>query len=101
MVEMKAKFKHTWIQVNGSNESGKIYTHVLGMIEVGRSKIEEAMGNFETLIHFLRSTRMIHNPLGFKLGRDWESHVAAHEFQTHQAARRALSEAQGKMPIAR
>ena len=36
MIEMKTKFKHTWIRVQDPNESVKFYTHVPGMKEVGR-----------------------------------------------------------------
>ncbi|HUK29387.1 MAG TPA: hypothetical protein VLV31_13265 [Candidatus Acidoferrales bacterium] len=100
---MKTKFKLTWIrmQVQGANGSINLYTRVPGIKEVGRSKIEKATGSFKTLICLLTLTRMICNPLGFSLGRRWVSHAAAHDFQTRQAARRVITESQGKMPIAR
>jgi len=112
MVEMKAKFKHTWIRVQDPPESVKFYTHVTGMKEVGRSKIEKVTGSFETLICLLRlTTEMMHKPLGLfsscleqnsqNQGRSWYSHAAAHDFQTRQAARRAINESQGKMPMTR
>jgi len=102
MVEMKAKFEHTWVRVQDPNESVKFYTHVPGMKEVGRSKIEKVTGSFETILCLLRLTKgMMHTPLGFNLGRSWESHSAERDFQTRQAAGRAISESQCKTQVAR
>ena len=92
MVEMKARSRHTWFRVQGPNESVKFYTRIPGIIELGRSKIEKATGNFETLIRLLNLTQMIHKPLAFKLGRNWYSQDAERDFQTRQAARRPISE---------
>jgi catechol 2,3-dioxygenase-like lactoylglutathione lyase family enzyme len=102
MIEMKAKFKHTWIRVQDPPESVKFYTHVPGMNEVGRSKIEKVTGSFETLICLLRlTTGMLHKPLGFKLRRSWYSHAAERDFQTRHAAGRAINESQGKTRVVR
>jgi len=64
------------------------------MIELGKSKIEKATGSFETLIRLFSMTRMIRSPLGFKLDRSWYSHAAERDFQTRQAAMRAIAESQ-------
>ena len=99
---MKAKFKHTWIRLQDPNESAKFYTQVPEMKEIGRSKIEKVTGSFEALISSLRLTKgIMHKPLGFKLGRSWESHAAERDFQMRHAAARTISEPQGKTQVVR
>ena len=46
---MKTKFTYTGIRVKNLNESVRFYTQVLGMNEVGRSKIEKAKGEVVSL----------------------------------------------------
>jgi len=94
MIEMKSK--HTWIRVQDPIQSVKFYTHIRGIIGLGRSKIEEATGSLETLIRLLSLTQMIRKPPGFKLGRGWYSHATERDFQTRQAARRAITESPAK-----
>jgi len=94
LIEMKSK--HAWIRVQDPIESVKRYTHMRGIIGLGTSKIEKAMGSFET-IHLLSLTQMIRKPLEFKLGRGWYSHAAELDFQARQAARRAITESPAKV----
>ena len=49
MIEMKTKFTYTGIRVKDLNQSVEFYTHVLGMKEAGRSRIEQNKGEVVSL----------------------------------------------------
>ncbi len=49
MIEMKTKFTYTGIRVKDLKQSIEFYTHVLGMKETGRSKIEQNKGEAVSL----------------------------------------------------
>ena len=102
VIEMKAKFRHTWIRLQDSNESACFSAYVPGMKEVGGSKIEKATGSSQVLICLLRlTTGMTHKPPEFKLGRSWYSHAGERDFQARHAAGRTISEAKVKTQVAR
>jgi len=49
MIEMKTKFTYTGIRVKDLKQSVEFYTQILGMKEVGRSKIEQTKGEVVSL----------------------------------------------------
>jgi len=49
MVEMKTKFTYTGIRVKDLQQSVQFYTQILGMKEMGRSKIEATKGEVVSL----------------------------------------------------
>jgi lactoylglutathione lyase len=50
MIEMKTKFTYTGIRVKDLKQSVEFYTQVLGMKEMGRSKIEQNKGQAVSLV---------------------------------------------------
>lgn len=49
MIEMKTKFTYTGIRVKDLKQSVEFYTQVLGMKEIGRSRIEQNKGEAVSL----------------------------------------------------